>query len=138
VSAGEHIHLELTRDFAAAGYLSYRLVPALGPLVPFEAEGLHDGYLLNLFCCKPDWAKSLEARQRLDGVAANEAARRELLQAIPTAPGLADGAYGWRKAASSWACARMLSPAWERHMARNDSSDVAQAIWLHNLSRDDS
>src|SRR5258707_14449240 len=42
----------LIRDFAAIGYDSYRLLPGLNLLVPFDADTPPDSYLLNLFCCK--------------------------------------------------------------------------------------
>ena len=41
-------------------YDSYRLIPGLNTLVPFDQNEKHDGYLLNLFCCKKDRAKQLE------------------------------------------------------------------------------
>ena len=48
--------------FAALGFDSYRLVPGLDVLVPFDPAATHDGYLLNLFCCKPDRAAALSDR----------------------------------------------------------------------------
>src|SRR6266478_1767473 len=52
----------LIRDFAAIGYDSYRLLPSLNLLVPFDAESPPDSYLLNLFCCKSVRADRLSAR----------------------------------------------------------------------------
>jgi FkbM family methyltransferase len=62
VKAGEEIHLELVDKFAALGFESYRLVPGLDLLVPFDTAAQPDGYLLNLFCCKKDRAEVLSDR----------------------------------------------------------------------------
>jgi hypothetical protein len=43
-------------------YSSYRLVPGLNVLVPLDKDELVDGYLLNLFSCKPDRATKLADR----------------------------------------------------------------------------
>ena len=62
VRAGEEVHLELVQKFAALGFDSYRLVPGLDLLVPFDAAVAPDGFLLNLFCCKKDRAELLADR----------------------------------------------------------------------------
>jgi len=62
VKAGTELHLELVQAFAELGYCSYRFVPGLNLLVPFDEKEPVDGYLLNLFCCKPDCAARLAAR----------------------------------------------------------------------------
>jgi FkbM family methyltransferase len=62
VKAGEDVHLELVGKFAALGFDSYRLVPGLDLLVPFDSAAQPDGYLLNLFCCKKDRAEQLSDR----------------------------------------------------------------------------
>jgi FkbM family methyltransferase len=62
VKAGEEFHLELIGKFAALGFDSYRLVPGLDLLVPFDIAAQPDGYLLNLFCCKKDRAELLSDR----------------------------------------------------------------------------
>ena len=62
VKAGEDVHLELVGKFAALGFDSYRLVPGLDLLVPFDTAAQPDGYLLNLFCCKKDRAELLSDR----------------------------------------------------------------------------
>ncbi|NQV20453.1 MAG: FkbM family methyltransferase [Rhodospirillales bacterium] len=56
------IHEELIGQFQKLGYRSYRLVPGLGVLVPFDEPGLEHVNLLNLFGCKPDRAAVLAAR----------------------------------------------------------------------------
>ena len=70
VKAGSELHLELVQAFAELGYHSYRLVPGLDLLVPFDEKEPVDGYLLNLFACKPDRATYLAGRGFLVEVAA--------------------------------------------------------------------
>ena len=63
VTAGNSLHLDLVQAFYALGYKSYRLVPGLNLLVPFDFEDEDIvGYLLNLYCCKPDRAALLSAQ----------------------------------------------------------------------------
>jgi FkbM family methyltransferase len=62
VKAGDQVHLELVHKFAALGFDSYRLVPGLDLLIPFDAAVPPDGFLLNLFCCKKDQAELLADR----------------------------------------------------------------------------
>jgi FkbM family methyltransferase len=62
IKAGEELQLELVQAFTKLGYSSYRLVPGLDLLVPFNLQSSPDRYLLNLFCCKPDQAKQLADR----------------------------------------------------------------------------
>jgi FkbM family methyltransferase len=59
IKAGADLHLELVQQFARIGFESYRLIPGLDLLVPFDADSQPDGYLLNLFCCKKDRAALL-------------------------------------------------------------------------------
>jgi len=59
IKAGADLHLELVQHFARIGFESYRLIPGLDLLVPFDVNSQPDGYLLNLFCCKKDRATLL-------------------------------------------------------------------------------
>jgi len=77
VKASDAWHLGLIGKFAALGYDSYRLVPGLDVLIPFDANTKPDGYLLNLFCCKKDRAAELADRGLLLTVAAIAAYRAE-------------------------------------------------------------
>jgi hypothetical protein len=52
----------LIRNFAAIGYDSYRLLPGLNLLIPFDAKSSPDSYLLNLFCCNAVRAGRLSTR----------------------------------------------------------------------------
>lgn len=65
IKAGDKINLALMDAFAAHGYRSYRLIPGLSLLVPFVKDEPLDGYQLNLFCCKPDRADSLNRQGML-------------------------------------------------------------------------
>ena len=53
---GKNVNLPLINRFAELGYKTYRLVPGLNILIPFDHNKSFDKYLLNLFCCKDDRA----------------------------------------------------------------------------------
>jgi len=65
VKAGDQLNLLALERLGALGYAPYRLVPGLQALVPFDAAGAPDGYLLNLFACKLDRAQELADRKLL-------------------------------------------------------------------------
>lgn len=73
VKAGTDLHLELVQQFASIGFESYRLVPGLDLLVPFDPGSKPDDSLLNLFCCKNDRAEVLAEMGLLLDTAAIEA-----------------------------------------------------------------
>jgi FkbM family methyltransferase len=77
IKATDKLHLDLVSQFAALGFDSYRLVPGLDVLVPFDPAARHDGFLLNLFCCKPDRAAALADRGLLLTAASLAAYRAE-------------------------------------------------------------
>lgn len=58
---GENVNLPLINSFKNLGYETYRLLPGLNVLIPFNTDNCFDRYLLNLFCCKPDKATTLES-----------------------------------------------------------------------------
>lgn len=80
VSHMERMNRGLIAEFAELGYQSYRLIPGLGALAPIDDAILNDMSILNLFCCKPDRA-------------ANLAARNLLTDASAPLPGLPDDAW---------------------------------------------
>lgn len=132
IRAGEELHTELVQDFAALGYESYRLVPGLDLLVPFDAESPPDGYLLNLFCCKKDRARQLAAQGHLLDPAGSRP---------DTATGLfmkTDGhdAYCWRDAIATLPYGVQLAELWEQTMAAGNSAEVDEALSLYALCRD--
>lgn len=136
IKAGTALHLELAQEFAALGYEPYGLVPGLGLLVPFDAQSEPDNFLLNLFSCKSDRAELLVLDQRLVRASDLEAAAAALHDFMPRPADLADGAYGWRQTQARLPYGQRLLPAWEPHMAKQGRQEVAEAIWLYNLSRD--
>jgi len=58
-------HFELVESFKSLGYDSYRLLPGLNVLVPFDPLSFSDDYLLNLFACKQDQARQLRSQGKL-------------------------------------------------------------------------
>jgi len=68
----KQINLPLINQFAELGYKSYRLMPGLNILIPFDGSRKPDPYQLNLFCCKDDRAELLEKQgflvRTLEGV----------------------------------------------------------------------
>lgn len=56
---GDKVNISLINRFKKLGYESYRLLPGLNVLIPFNPAEPFDGYLLNLFCCKHDKASFL-------------------------------------------------------------------------------
>lgn len=57
---GKKVNLPLINAFHEQGYDTYRLVPGLNVLVPFDPQIAFDAYLLNLFACKGDKASAIE------------------------------------------------------------------------------
>ncbi len=57
----DKVNLALINQFLSLGYATYRLIPGLNLLAPFDLAEPLDPYQLNLFCCKPDRARRLEA-----------------------------------------------------------------------------
>jgi FkbM family methyltransferase len=130
VKAGDDLHLELVRDFAARGYDSYRLVPGLDLLVPFDAGSPPDPYLLNLFCCKPDRAGALAGRGRL--------LERTAAAQPRSAASSGKEAYGWRRALAAFPYAARLASRWEQAPSEGCAGRTAEALALYALSRDPS
>ena len=136
VKEGSQLHLELTKAFSQLGYASYRLVPGLDVLVPFNEEDPVDDYLLNLFCCKHDRAEKLASEGVLvtadawkqagdTGVAYDEGVSDGLNQdgisSLVTTP------YGMQ-------CA----PAWKNSAAAGLSEDLVAGMSHYALSQDSS
>lgn len=122
---------DVARAFAAQGYASYRLVPGLGVLVPFDAEAQPDEFLLNLFACKPDRAARLAARGLLLTAEDVERGRQAADRASSSE------AWAWPQALSGLAYARGLAERWTGttlHDPRRPQLEAALA--LHAMSRD--
>jgi FkbM family methyltransferase len=128
----DDVNFQLIRDFASFGYQSYRLVPALNILVPFDADSPHDPYLLNLFCCKASRADALAARGLLLRVAD--------LAESGTLPGLQmlekNQNYHWRRALARLPYAAPFASVWEEAEVTGNSVEVIRALSLYAGSRD--
>ena len=130
VKAGSSVHLELVEAFARLGYASYRLVPGLGALMPFDATAPIDGYLLNLFACKPDRAARLAADGRLvPSDDTDPGAAAELLQRHD-----APANYGWQKTLATLPYGKKLKTAWLQTVRQGHSGHIEQALALHALA----
>ncbi len=75
-------NLPLIDQFLDMGYSSYRLIPALNILIPFNHSQPFDKSILNLFCCRNDRAAQLEqegmlARKWEIGIERNDTASRQ-------------------------------------------------------------
>jgi FkbM family methyltransferase len=140
VKVGEHVHLELVRAFARLGYDSYRLVPGLDLLVPFDIESPADAYQLNLFCCKPDRAARLAARgflMEVDAATDHGLILKQWLPHLSIGTG-SHSLYGWHHALVKLPYGAHLAGLWERTVAAGHSGEVEKALFLHALSRDPS
>jgi hypothetical protein len=119
----------LIREFAALGYDSYRLVPGLSLLVPFDIESQPDSYLLNLFCCKAARADRLAARGVL--LRASDLSRTRM-----NAVGSDAGVYHWSNALAHLPYAASLSSAWREAEEAGNSTAVVRALSFYSRSRD--
>lgn len=138
VRAGDDLHMELVRDFASLGYESFRLVPGLDLLVPFDAAAPPDRYLLNLFCCKADRAAKLAARGfLLDTATIPPTGGTAGCMEIPGRAGQR-AAYDWRNTIARLPYGAQLAGRWETTMAEGRSREVADALACYAMSRDSS
>jgi FkbM family methyltransferase len=126
--AGAEVNTGLVEAFGRLGFSSYRLVPGLDVLVPFTAGTPADGYLLNLFCCKPDRAAELERRGILVQPDSLESARR---QAIPLQP-----SHDWRNALAGEGWCRTLVPEWSDFLQKTPRPEFESALALYFFSQD--
>jgi len=62
---GNNVNTSLINRFKQMGYSSYRLIPGLNCLVPFDSSVPHDNYLLNLFACNQQKAALLKSEEIL-------------------------------------------------------------------------
>lgn len=136
VMAGSIVHLELVQAFANIGYESYRLVPGLGALVPFDSQEPVDRYLLNLFCCKRDRAVKLASGGHLVLV--------EDLQSVLHANRVEDllhddeagSSYGWQNTLARLPYGKILVGGWQQTVSQGLSSEVEKALALHAIAHD--
>lgn len=138
IRAGDDLHMELVQEFKALGYESFRLVPGLDLLVPFDAASPPDRYLLNLFCCKRDRSQQLAARGfLLDSAATLPTTMTERCKDIAERIKNRD-AYDWRNTIAKLPYAARLAGVWEKTMAEGNSAEVVEALSCYALCRDSS
>jgi FkbM family methyltransferase len=133
VKAGAEVHLELVEKFAALGFDSYRLVPGLDLLIPFDTAVPPDGFLLNLFCCKKDRAELLADRGLLldsASVVSYKAGNRfnDFLKAN-------QHQYRWENELAALPYAAACAPFWQS--ARADRAGLPDALACFAISQDD-
>jgi FkbM family methyltransferase len=132
IKAGADLHLELVQHFARIGFESYRLIPGLDLLVPFDVDSEPDGYLLNLFCCKKDRAELLAAMGLLldaETIKASTAAGRfeSFYQSHKNE-------YTWDKRLSTMPYCASLSNLWGT--PAEDSAAIGDALACYAISQD--
>lgn len=130
---GEDLNLELVREFTNLGYRSYRLIPGIGVLVPFDTESTPDGYLLNLFCCKPDRAAQLAARGLLVGDEAWPSSSKPY-ERVGSLIGGDD--YSWRSL-RRFPFGAQLMPLWASSARSEERLTIEDAIACYIASRND-
>jgi FkbM family methyltransferase len=138
IKAGTDSNLHLADEFAELGYHSYRLIPGLDLLIPFDADSTPDGYLLNLFCCKHDRMERLAAQgSLLDPEILSRTTGTDrfnnILELVDS-----DGPYDWRKSLVHCPYGRELAPLWELTMTIDQSTGVGKGLAFYAISRDSS
>lgn len=136
IRAGDDLHMELVQAFESLGYASFRLLPGLHRLVPFDASAAPDQYLLNLFCCKPDRAEILARRGfLLDSVPLLPTIRKHSIKDISTQEDTLDR-YDWRNTIARLPYGAQLAGRWEKTVAEGNSTEVEEALACYARSRD--
>jgi FkbM family methyltransferase len=133
IKEGSSWHLGLANQFAELDYRSYRLVPGLCILVPFDEGEQPDDYLLNLFCCKTDRAASLA---RLGLLVEKSDAGRALAGKPDALPTGEDSQYGWRATLATLPYGAILRNRWERTVSAGHSGEALAAMALYACSED--
>jgi protein O-GlcNAc transferase len=138
IKAGNDLHLDLVDHFLALGYHSYRLVPGLGLLVPFDRGARADPFLLNLFACKPDRADSLAKLGFLaQGAASAVQTKNPGIWSAMWSRFTSRLAYDWDSSLARLPYGKQLVGLWKRTMAAPDASpEVAEALHQYAMSRD--
>jgi len=130
IKAGVNVNMHLMDTFSALGYESYRLVPGLDLLIPFERNEPADGFMLNLFACKRDRAESLSARNVL-------LLREEMNVDDPPSASENDGKYEWARALAGLPYAEPLRKLWESTANNEDIGDLIRSLYLYCCSCDE-
>ena len=132
VKAGSELHLELVQEFARVGFESYRLIPGLDLLVPFDAESVPDAYLLNLFCCKKDRAALLaEMGLLLDAASIKSCTEAGLFESFYQSH---KDDYTWDTHLSRLPYGDLLSNLWST--SSEDSAAIDDVLACYAISQD--
>lgn len=131
---GADWHLELVRCFRELGYSSYRLLPGLDALLPFDPAEPIDGFLLNLFACKPDRAEILSDRGHLVTHAALDEARAALRD--PRARERLNQSHHWAQSLRALPFAATLGDLWAAQGPAVVEPQLAEALSLYMASTD--
>jgi len=135
IKAGTELHLELVREFAALGYASYRLVPGLSLLVPFNAELPVDAYLLNLFCCKQDRAEILEKEGLLLMPKSQVLTTGFVEKNDAVNPSEENNRYTWHQSMAHLPYGVKFANLWNE-LAAGDSAEVLKVLSIYARSQD--
>lgn len=130
------LHLELVQTFARLGYDSYRLVPGLDLLIPFDGESEPDGYLLNLFCCKKDRAEKLAASGYLFNPRSGLPDSNGKNSEGGAASARAGQAYTWPHTLAKLPYGTHLASVWAKTMTNGSAPELEQALTHFAISRD--
>jgi hypothetical protein len=104
-------------------------------LVPFDFKEAVDGYLLNLFCCKPDKAARLAAQ----GFLLEPSADTTAVRAPDTRRGSnSSDPHGWRRALVGLPYGALLADEWAQQMARDEGRAVEEPLFHYALAQDTS
>lgn len=138
VKVGADQNMELVQAFAALGYESYRLIPDLNLLVRFDAESKPDGFLLNLFCCKPDRAARLAEMGFLLEAEHGRTCTNDLRPQQDSSKGDEHDPYHWRHTIAKLPYGAQLAKLWEQTVEDEQSSELIKALSCYARSRDTS
>jgi FkbM family methyltransferase len=119
VRAGDDLHLELVELFRSLGYQSFRLVPGLDALMPFDPAAGVDGYLLNLFAARPDRIRKLAAEGWLSKTANPE----------PPEPAQIEPQH-WSQSLGKFPYFKALAPTWnQQECTHQEAIKNPLAMW---------
>ncbi len=134
IKVNNGVDLKIAKAFAEKGYSSYRLVPGLNILVPFDLNEEIDEFLLNLFCCKQDRAEQLRDRGYLLD-AATIATGGEIVAQLTKRIKIGDR-YSWQNTIAKLPYGEELKNIWEQSTVENDFDKLSEALSFYALSCD--
>lgn len=125
-------HLSLVNKFKSLGYESYRLIPGLNLLAPWEDNETPDGFLLNLFCCKKDTAIKLSMR----GLLIDDSKQSiESIDAInSTLEKMKPSEEGWNNELLNMPYLDFLNNYWRSNLGKFNN-DLMQVLNLYSISK---